>query len=46
MEWDEDKQIFTHNCVENKFMDENLIRNVTRDILKALRYSYKNNQNS
>jgi len=40
MIWDEDKQTFKHFISENKYLDESLIRNILRDVLKALHYSY------
>jgi len=39
MIWDEDKHIFKHSFNENKYLDENFIRLVIRDIIKALHYS-------
>ena len=39
MVWDEDKHIFTHSLNENKFLDENFLRFVIRDVIKALHYS-------
>ena len=38
MVWDEDKHIFQHSLNENKFLDENFLRLVIRDVIKALHY--------